>query len=128
MDDRIACKKLTEEIIKEFLMPRKLCYDFIYQRIQMGVAVGVDIGRKSSKYGKPVASVDEFGNIVNTYITVSHAAQVMGVNPTSISRVCSGKKSKCKGLNWKFMDPDDFDTYRKKKPATIPDDGSSSNH
>ena len=105
--------KLTREIIDHFRMPVKLCTPFIRRCIQMAYAIGFDAGRSTINKGKPVACLNEFGTVVKTYPTLSQAARDVRVDKTNISKAIHGKKPRCAGYYWKFLDSEDYDTYRK---------------
>ncbi len=115
MEPRKAARKLTDEIIKEFRLPRTVCYPFINTIIQRGIGVGFDLGRRSTVKSKPVASLDKNGRIVKTYISMAEAARGIGATQYSgISRaIRTGVKSG--GYHWKLVDPNDHYVYRKIK-------------
>jgi len=111
MESRKAARKLTDEIINEFRLPRTLCYPFINEHILMGIAVGFDLGRSQSSKHKPVVKLDANGKIHTVYDSMAMAARANNVAVQNISvAIKKGKKSA--GFNWKLQNPDDHYLYR----------------
>lgn len=69
------------------------------------------------KYCRPVIQYDEDGNICGEWISVIHAARVLGVSYKSIRRCCLGGRRTYKGFIWKYAEDPDliFDKYFSKK-------------
>ena len=109
MDSHRAIKALTEEIIDQFRLPRNICYNFIYRRIEWALGIGFDLGRAQTAGRKPVLKQTAMGVPVKAYSSVSEAANVEGVDKTAISKACRGRTNALiKGHYWKFLDPQDF--------------------
>ena len=105
--------RLTCEIIDHFRMPKKICYNFIYKRLQWSYGVGYDLGLVSAKRGKRVAQLNtNTGEIINIYMSMSEAAKAIDGDETNISKVCRGKRPMAYGYSWRFVYPEDFDTYK----------------
>lgn len=121
MDSHKAAKKLTEEIIEEFRLPRDLCFKPIYTRFRMAIGVGIDIGITSLASGqKPVAKLDKNGIVLEVFASIRVASNAMGLkSKTTISQVCSGKGRNltAAGFKWKYLNPDDY--YKKRKMTDL---------
>ena len=55
---------------------------------------------------KPVASIDENGNIIDKYPSAAEASRTLCLHYDAIARVCRGDKpnSRPGGFNWKYID------------------------
>lgn len=53
------------------------------------------------KNGKKVAQMDENGNILNIYRSITEASRIIGGR---IKEVCDGKRERAKGFKWKYVD------------------------
>ena len=116
---------LTDEIIKEFRLPRTTCYDFIWGRVHMALAIGFNLGRVGSK-PKQVIRLKN-GKINKVYESMRQAAADVKGDSSSISKICLNKtisrtengktrtyKPKLhRGFGWRFVDSNDHYTYRK---------------
>lgn len=58
---------------------------------------------KSSMYPKSVAMIDNDGNVVKNYFSISDAARDIGVHVNSVSRVCMGKRRHTHGYKFKYV-------------------------
>ena len=61
------------------------------------------IKNNSSKPPKSVAMIDDDGNIVKRYFSVSDAARDIGVHHNSVSRVCYGIRKHIHGYKFKYI-------------------------
>ena len=53
---------------------------------------------------KPVARLDDDGNIIETYPSCNEAARRMGVRSENISRCCIGRYKRVCGYKWQYFD------------------------
>lgn len=58
---------------------------------------------KSSMYPKGVAMIDNDGNVVKNYFSISDAARDIGVHTNSVSRVCKGIRRDIHGYKFKYI-------------------------
>ena len=112
MNPNKAVKRLTEEVIEELNLPYQLSYNVINIRLKWALGIGFDIGRQSRSKSKLIASLDSNNRIINVYPSLRAAARTMDAASANISRAIYKKKT-CAGLKWKFVNPDDYFTYRK---------------
>jgi len=112
MEVHKAARKITEEIIEDFRLPRHLCYGKINTWIWRAIAVGIDIGKNMTKRSKPVVSLDKNERIVKVYISMAAAARDVGLATyTNITRsIKTGQKAG--GYRWRLIDPNDHYIYR----------------
>jgi hypothetical protein len=61
------------------------------------------IENNSSKPPKSVAMIDDDGDIVKRYFSVSDAARDIGVHHYSVSRVCKGIRRDVHGYKFKYI-------------------------
>ena len=61
------------------------------------------IKNNSSKPPKSVAMIDDDGNVVKKYFSVSDAARDIGVHHNSVSRVCKGIRRDVHGYKFKYI-------------------------
>lgn len=76
-------------------------------------------GENNPMYGKrggdspsaiPVIQLDMDGNFVNKFESITEAAQSIGLyNGSHITECCKGKRHKCGGYMWRFVDTDKED-------------------
>ena len=125
MNPNKIAARLTDEIINEFRLPRTVCYDFINSRMHMGIAGGVNIGRAHIKPKQVVCLKN--GKIFKVYESLKQAAVDVDGDSSSISLICLNKtvtrtengktrtykRKMHKGFEWRFVDSNDFYTYRK---------------
>ena len=125
MNPNKIAARLTDEIINKFSLPRTVCYGFINARFHMGITAGVTIGRANTK-PKQVASIKN-GKIFKVYESLKQAASDVDGDSSAISKICLGKtitrtedgKTRTyklqshKGFQWRFVDSNDYYTYRK---------------
>ena len=125
MNPNKIAARLTDEIINEFRLPQTLCYDFINSRLHMGITAGVTIGRVCIN-PKQVVSL-KGDKIFKVYESLKQAAADVKGDSSAISKICLNKiilrsengktrtyKPKIhKGFGWRFVDSNDFYTYRK---------------
>ena len=62
------------------------------------------IKQNSERRWKKVAKLDDDNNIIETFDSLSEAEQATGINPSNISMVCKGQRSKAGGYRWKYLD------------------------
>ena len=112
MEVHKAARKITEEILNDFRLPRKLCYGPMNAWVWRAISVGIDIGKNMTKRSKPVASLDKNGKIVKTYTSMAAAARDVGLATyTNITRsIKTGQKAA--GYRWRLIDPNDHYIYR----------------
>jgi len=108
-----AIKQLTDEIVNQFGIQEKDRY-WIEIRLWAAMAVGVD-QQRAFKKDKPVVKLDKDDNILQVYPTARSAANDTGANFTHISKVCLEKPGyeTAGGYKWRFLDSNDFYTYKK---------------
>lgn len=61
------------------------------------------IKNNSSKPPKSVAMIDDDGNVVKKYFSISDAARDIGVHNYSVSRVCKGIRRHVRGFKFKYI-------------------------
>lgn len=71
--------------------------------IEDALTVPVDTRRGSGNF-RPVNQLDEKGNVINTYPSITAAAEAMGCNIESIASCCKGKTKTAYGYRWKYAD------------------------
>ena len=108
-----AARTITEDIIKHFLLPKKLCYPMLNTFVWMAIGVGYNIGRDTTKRSKPVASVDENGKIIKVYISIAAAARDVGLKTYVPITNAIRREGKSAGRYWKLQNPNDHYIYRK---------------
>ena len=108
-------KKVTEEIIQYFRLPKTLCYNFIYKRLNWVYAAGYELGMHVHQGAKPVAKLDKQGKLLKVYPSMSAAARDKenNVSVSMISKVCLELRKTADGHKWRFVDPNDY--YKKRK-------------
>lgn len=55
---------------------------------------------------KPVARLDEEGNVMETFKSIHEAARLLGIRSENISRCCMGKYKRVCGSRWKYLSDD----------------------
>jgi len=107
-----AARKITEDIIKHFRLPKKLCYPMMSTFVWMAIGVGYNIGRDQTKRSKPVVSLDDNGRIVNVYISLASAARDVGLKTYSPITNAIARNGKSAGYYWKLQNPNDHYVYK----------------
>jgi len=113
MEPHKAARKITEEIIGYFNLPRKMCYGPINTWIHMAIGIGFDLGRDTTTRSKPVAKLDNNGRVHTVYPSMAAAARDHDVALQNISSAIKHKR-RSGGSYWKLVDPNDHYIYRKK--------------
>ena len=115
MEPTKAAKGLAREIIDYFNMPEQLCADFIVQRMLWAMAIGFELGLSSLNKGKMVVQMTMAGKTLRVFATGKDAAKALDISNGKISEVCRGKRESVKGYKFRFLDPNEYYTYIKKK-------------
>lgn len=115
MEPTKATKKLTYEIIDYYQLPEQICFDFIFQRMQWAVAIGFDLHRATLNKGKMVVQMTMSGKTLRVFATGQDASKALDISSGKISDVCRGKKESVKGYKFRFLDPNEYYNYIKKK-------------
>ena len=115
MEPTKAAKKLTYEIIDYYRLPEQICFDFIFQRVQWAVAIGYELGRSSIQQGKMVVQMTMVGKTLRVFTSGKDASKALDISPGKISEACRGRKESVKGYKFRFLDPNEYYTYIKKK-------------
>lgn len=55
---------------------------------------------------KKVAQIDDDGNVIAIFESISEASRITGANRKGISAVCLGKQKRCFSYKWKFFNDD----------------------
>ncbi len=115
MEPTKAAKKLTYEIIDYYRLPEQVCFDFIFQRMQWAVAIGYELRQSTMNKGKMVVQMTMTGKTLRVFATGMNASRALNISVGSISDACHGKQKSVKGYKFRFLDPNDYYTYIKKK-------------
>ena len=121
MDPNRAIQVLTDEIITHFRLPKKICYKFIYTRVEWAFGIGFDLGRRfASNRGKAVVQMDMHGNFIDTHSTIKEAANKVGTDKQRISDAVRGVTRSSGGYTWRYFNPNDYYKYKqvKKQPES----------
>lgn len=70
--------------------------------IRYGTAIRRMIETQTKKFGKSVLAIDKNGNVINVFNSTRLAAREMGLDSSSIRRVCHGKNKTAGGYSWKY--------------------------
>ena len=62
--------------------------------------------REDSKSFRKIALVDDCGNVLKIYLSLSEAARELSLNTSAISMVCQGKYKQTKGYKFKYIEKD----------------------
>ena len=57
---------------------------------------------KKPSLNKAVNLVDENGNVIATYESITAASAELGLNPTRITDVCRGRSKTTQGTRWQY--------------------------
>ena len=111
MEPILVYEQLTNEIINEFRLPKTLCYEFIYNRIQRAHGAGYDLGRHTFfSTAKRVVQMDKLGNVIKVWNTAQEASRFYGMHKSGIARKAKlfhelakkGKTHTIAGFVWKY--------------------------
>lgn len=115
MEPTKAAKKLTHEIIDYYRLPEQICFDFIFQRMQWAMAIGYELGRSSLQNGKMIVQMTMQGKTLRVFASGKDASKALDISPGKISEACRGNRKSVKGYTFRFLNPNDYYTYIKKK-------------
>lgn len=115
LSNSLKGRKFTEEHKQKLSLAKKgkkQSEELVRRRVEVMKANGHYQRCKPPRYAieksmqiccKPIYSIDDNGEIVNKYPSLSEAARNMGVKPQSISSALK-KKSKSKGYYWQYAE------------------------
>lgn len=83
--------KPCEEVRRKGAQARKGATNSEYQRMRTKEARSV-----------PVIQIDKAGNVVNTFKSITEAANAVGINSSNITSVCKRKRKYAAGYAWKY--------------------------
>ena len=115
MEPTKATKQVTYEIIDYFRLPEQICFAFIQQRMLWMIAIGFELGRSSIQEGKMVVQMNMQGKTLRVFATGKDASKALDIRPSGISQACRGKRKSAGGYTWRFLDPNEYYNYIKKK-------------
>jgi len=115
MEPSKAARELTREIIDYYRLPEQICFDFIHQRIQWAMAIGFDLHRATLNKGKMVVQMNMHGRTLRVFVTGKDASKALDIPPSHISEVCRGERKSAGGYTWRFLDPNEYYNYIKRK-------------
>lgn len=114
MELRAVTRRLADEIISEYNLPKEQTYNFISDRIKWAIGIGYDVGRSHrSRVEKIVVKMNMQGKTLQVYTSLISASRLSNVNKSDISKVCLEKRKSAGGYKWRFLDPNDYFKYRK---------------
>jgi len=115
MEPTKASKGLAREITDYFRLPESICFGFIQQRMLWAIAIGYELGRSSIQEGKMIVQMDMQGKTLRVFMNGKAAARALDLHTSKISEVCRGRRRSTGGYTFRFLDPNEYYTYIKKK-------------
>ena len=94
----LECEENKLDEYEEYYIFELMTYD---RRIGYNIAKGGRFGKDTST---PIVQMDEYGNVIAEYKSISEAGRITGANKTNISLCCSGKQITTKGYRWAKKD------------------------
>ena len=100
MDPLKIIRKLASEITDQ----KKPNPDFVYQRIVWAFVTGWEEGLQHCAGRRPVAQMDQYGNVIKIHRSIKDAARAVKSGSTGIKDVCKGKQHTHKGFHWRYVE------------------------
>lgn len=72
--------------------------------VQYNTMYGTGRLRTSMKQGRAVEQLDLYGNIIETFYSMSVASKMTGVPQPNIHKVCNGDRRTAGGYKWRYKD------------------------
>ena len=120
MDPILVIEMLTNEIITKFCLPRTLCYNFIYRRVERALGAGYDLGRGvHHSSAKKIIQMDINGIEIKVWDSAAAAARSLRIDASSVAKYArnfhkyaqEGFKTRCKnhyrtygGYRWRYVE------------------------
>lgn len=101
-DNPLRGKKMPKEVVEK--RAAKLRGRKVSEEVRKRQSVGLRNSEKVKAEQLPVLQLDEEGNVVNRYESVTRAAEAMGVTKTAINLCCKGKCNTIRGYGWEYED------------------------
>jgi len=93
---------LTTEIINEFLLPRNVCHQFIYNRIMQAYSIGYNSGCTKGTAKKKVIQLTKDGKVLKEWESMAQVEKSLRIHNASICKCCKGKLQTAGGFKWKY--------------------------
>jgi len=92
--------------------------------LEMLYGAGYDYGRDEIKFhqAKEILQMGDYGNVIQSFKSVKHAARAFGGDPSNIRAVLNSRQHKAYGYQWRYADSF-FDHSSTKNPQDEEDIG-----